>query len=316
MNGGFRYSDDNKRYHTYSYYLKHRFGRRVYRAAMDIGAGCPNRCGECGSGGCIFCSDGGTPRGRFTGISEEELKKRFEKSKAAVSAKSPDGLYIPYLQSGSNTFGDTAAFARVYNTLLGYDGVVGLCIATRADCIDGDMADLLAEINEKTYLTVELGLQTAHDETAAKCSRGHTLGQFLECCRILRERRINIGIHIINGLPGESREMMLQTARLVGELAPHSLKIHMLYIEEGTPLARLYVQGGIRPLERGEYVSLVCDQLEMIPPETVITRLTGDGVRGRLIAPEWSLHKRCVLNEIDKEMERRGSYQGIKLLQR
>ncbi|MBR1723758.1 MAG: TIGR01212 family radical SAM protein [Ruminococcus sp.] len=310
---GFKYSDDNKRYHTYSYHLKKRFGCRVYRAAMDIGAGCPNRCGECGYGGCIFCSDGADPRGRFEGISPEELRREFDRACAAAGEKARGKPFIAYLQSGSNTFGDISAFEEVYRRLIGCDNVVGLCIATRADCIDRAYAELLGELSRETALTVELGLQTIHDETALRCGRGHTLAQFMQGFELLRERGVDVGVHIINGLPGETHDMMVETALFVGKLRPHSVKIHMLYVEEGTTIAELYRRGELGLLSREQYVAVVCDQLELIPPETVIARLTGDGDRSRFIAPEWTLHKLPVLNAIDMELARRGTYQGAKL---
>ncbi len=313
MTSGFKYSDSNKRYHTYSYYIRQRFGQRVFRAAMDIGAGCPNRCGECGENGCIFCSDGSTPRGRFTGISPEELDKIYSDACEATGSKAQGAPFIPYLQSGSNTFGDIEAFEPVYRQLLSCDNALGLCIATRADCIDEDFADLFAELGEQTYLTVELGLQTIHDETALACGRGHTLAQFMQGYELLQSRGVNVGIHIINGLPKENADMMRETARLVGSLKPHCVKIHNLFFEEGTRIAEMLRRGEVRPLERDEYVSIICDQIELMPPETVIARLTGDADRRRIIEPEWSLHKLPVLNEIDKELSRRGTFQGSAL---
>ena len=309
---GFEYSDDNKRYHTYSYYLKHRFGSRVYRVSLDIGAGCPNRCGERGSGGCLFCTEGAVPRGRFRGIPDEELLRRFAAGREALGGKAGD-LLIAYLQSGSNTFGDPDAFMRVYRRLISLDGVAGLTIATRADCIDEAVADRLSELKDETYLTVELGLQTIHDDTARRMHRGHDLSEFLHGYGLLRKRGINTGVHIINGLPCETSPMMLETARFVGTLRPHILKIHNLFIEEGTRLAQLYRRGEVQAMELGEYVELVCSQIELIPPETVIARLTGDGDRKRLTAPLWTLRKRQVLNAIDTELARRGSFQGAAL---
>lgn len=307
----FEYSDGSKRYHTYGYYLKKRFGKKIYRVSLDIGAGCPNRCGERGHGGCIFCPAGSTPLGKFTGISDERLSQLFEQGKAAVGSKCKDGPFIAYFQAGTNTYGSLPEFEKAFDRALSYDNVVGLCAATRADCIDDAAADMLAGLAEKTYLTVELGLQTIHDSTAALCNRGHTFEEFMAGYERLKSRGINTGIHIINGLPEETEEMMLATAEAVAALRPHCVKIHMLYVEEGTPLAEMYRKGGIKLLSREEYVSIICSQIELMPPETVIARLTGDGDRRRFIAPEWTLHKLPVLNEIDKEFVRRDSYQGI-----
>lgn len=310
----FRYSDSNKRYHTYDYYLKHRFGKKVYRAAVDIGAGCPNRDGTLCRGGCIFCSDaaadGFIAKGAFKGIDDKILLDRIDQAKASVAKKCPLGPYIIYLQSGSNTYGDCKAFERAFNIALSSPNVVGLCIATRSDCINEEIADMLAEFAEKTYLTVELGLQTIHDETAHLCRRGHSYEQFLEAYDMLTRRGINIGTHIINGLPNETREMMLQTACELSKLKLHCLKIHMLYVESGTPIEQLYNSGRIKMLTREEYVDIVCSQIEMFSEDVIIARLTGDGIASRLIAPQWSMKKLPVMNEIDKEFARRGSMQG------
>ena len=311
MNNPYKYSLDNKRYQTYNYYLKQRFGQKVYRISIDAGAGCPNRCGEKAVGGCAFCSAGSLPLGRFNGISRNELFKRMEAGRQAVGAKCANGPFIAYFQSGSNTYGDTEAFRLAFESALCFENVVGLCIATRADCIDEKCADMLACLAEKTYLTVELGLQTVHDKTARFCNRAHSYEDFLRGVKLLSERSIGIGVHLINGLPSETHEMMVESARVISHLPIHCVKIHMLFIERGTPIAKMYLNGKFELLSREEYVSIVCDQLELLPENVIIARLTGDSDRKNLIAPEWSLKKLCVLNEIDKELTRRNSWQGI-----
>lgn len=310
MMNPYKYSLDNKRYQTYNYYLQNRFGCKVYRVAMDIGAGCPNRCGEKGDGGCIFCSAGAITAGKFSGIDEERLDACFNAGKTSIGAKCKNGPFIAYFQSGSNTYGNTDAFEKAFEHVLSFNNVIGLCIATRADCVDEQALDMLTRLNEKTYLTVELGLQTVHDETAQLCNRGHGYKEFAECVSKLSSRGINVGAHIINGLPHETHEMMVETARTIAPLGLHCLKIHMLFVERGTKLAKMYERGGFKLLSRDEYVNTVCDQLELLPENLIIARITGDGQRDRLIAPEWSLKKLCVLNEIDKELVRRGSWQG------
>ncbi len=306
----FIYSDDNKRYHTYNYYLRHRFGRKVQRVSLDIGAGCPNRCGERGFGGCIFCPDGSKPAGRFTGISADELRRRFEDARALVAQKSPDNAYIAYFQSGSNTFGDIAEFRKAFETALTFDGVVGMSIATRADCLTGEALEMLSELSGKTALTVELGLQTAHDKTAELCGRGHSFAEFTGGLEKLKGLGIRTGVHIINGLPGETEDMMLETARMLADLAPDMVKIHALFIEEGTPIAQMYRSGSFGMMSFERYVSVVCSQIELMPPATVIGRLTGDGDKDRLIAPDWSRSKISILNAVDKELVRRDTFQG------
>lgn len=309
----FAFSDDNKRYHSYSYYLRHRFGQRAERVSLDIGAGCPNRCGECGSGGCIFCPSGREPLGRFTGIAPDELARRFAEGREKVARKNKSGLYIAYFQSGSNTFGDIGAFRQAFETALGFEGVVGLSVATRPDCLPDEAVDMLAELSQKTELTVELGLQTVHDSTAALCGRGHSFAAFREGFGKLKSRGIRVGVHIINGLPRETPEMMLETASTLAALRPDMVKIHMLYVEEGTAIAEMYRRQELRLMTCEEYVSVVCSQIERMPPETVIARLTGDGDRSKLLAPLWSRDKIRVLNSIDKQLLSRGSFQGAAL---
>lgn len=310
MNNPYPLSDDNKRYQTYNYYLKHRFGKKAYRIALDAGAGCPNRDGSRGKGGCIFCSASADERGKFCGMDKRALTAQFERGRELISNKCSDGPYIAYFQAGTNTYGDTDDLRKLFETALGFENVCGLSIATRADCIDAEKADMLARLSEKTYLTVELGLQTVHDKTAGLCNRCHTYEDFLKAYSMLNERGINIGVHIINGLPNETQDMMIETAVRLAQLNLHCLKIHLLYVQSGTKLAEMYMHGDFRMITREEYVQTVCSQLEILPPQLIIARLTGDGERGKLIAPEWSLKKLCVMNEIDKEMVRRNTWQG------
>ena len=304
----FPYSEDNKRYLTYSCYLRRRFGCKVMKLPLNTDLGCPNRDGTKGSGGCIFCS--AKRSGDFAGDPAEDIPSQLTAMREKLKNKWSGGKFIPYFQAGSNTYADTATLRRMYETALGYEGTVGLSIATRADCIDEEKADLLAELSQRTYLTVELGLQSISDRTALLCNRCHTYGDFLEGYRLLAERGINVCIHLINGLPGETREMMLRSARAVAELRPHAVKLHLLHILRGTALAEMYERKEFGALGQEEYISLVCDQIELMPPETIIERITGDGARRDLIAPLWSLNKFAVMNGIDKELYRRDSWQG------
>lgn len=304
----FQFSCDNKRYRTYSHYLKERFGNKVFKVSLNLGLSCPNRDGKRGLGGCIYCSE--KLSGDFGGNPAEPLEVQFEKVRLAMEKKWEGGKCIPYFQAGTNTYADIDFLKEAYEKALSFDNVVGLAIATRADCITEEIADLLCDISKRTYLVVELGLQTIHDSTAELINRCHTYGEFLTGYGLLRERSINVCIHLIDGLPGETREMMLETAREVGRLSPHAVKLHLLHIIRGTRLFDVYEKGLVRPLELEEYVNIVCDQLELFPQETVIERVTGDGAKDTLAAPMWSLKKLCVMNEIDKEMGRRNSYQG------
>ena len=302
-------SEDNKRYLTYSHYLKERFGGKVFKLPLNIDLGCPNRDGTKGRGGCIFCS--AKAGGDFAGDPCEDIGRQFEEQRLIMHKKWPRGRYIPYFQAGSNTYGDTALLRGMFERALGFEDTVGLAIATRADCIGEEKANMLEELSKKTYLTVELGLQSIFDETARICNRCHTYADFLQGFGLLKERGINVCVHIINGLPGETREMMLETAETVGKLGVHAVKIHLLHILRGTELARMYDRGEVRPMEQEEYVSLVCDQIERLPQDVIIERVTGDGARRDLIAPLWSLNKFSVMNGIDKELYRRGTWQGI-----
>ncbi len=306
----FEYSSDNKRYHTYSYYLKKRFGQKVMKIPLNVDLGCPNRDGTKGTGGCKFCS--AHLGGEFAGDPCDDILTQFEKVRKMMNNKWSEGLYIPYFQAGSNTYAPVETLRKMYTTALSIPGCVGLNIATRADCIDRQKAALLGEIAKQTFLTVELGLQTVHDSTALAMNRCHTFADFLRGYELLRENGVNVCVHIIDGLPGETHEMMLETAKKLAELELHSIKIHLLHILKGTQLAKMYEHGEFETLAMQEYVSIVCDQLEVLPKELVIQRVTGDGAKDELIAPLWSLKKFCVMNEIDKELGRRNSYQGIK----
>lgn len=314
MNAGsdnyFEFSDDNKRYHTYNYYLKKRFGCKVMKIPLNANFGCPNRDGTKGVGGCKFCS--AQLSGEFAGDPHDDIPSQFKKVRAIMNNKWSDGLYIPYFQSGSNTYAPVQKLREIFEAALELADCVGLSVATRADCIDEEKAALLGELSKRTYLTVELGLQTIHDKTALAMNRCHTYADFLKGYELLRKNGVNVCVHIINGLPGETHDMMLETARELAGLELHGIKIHLLHIIKGTPLEQLYQRGEFAAMQRQEYVNIVCDQLEVFPKELIIERVTGDGAKDELVAPLWSLKKFCVINEIDKELCRRNSYQGIR----
>jgi radical SAM protein (TIGR01212 family) len=306
----FEYSQDNKRYHTYSYYLKKRFGQKVMKISLNVDLGCPNRDGTKGTGGCKFCS--AHLSGEFAGDPCDDIRTQFETVRERMNEKWSKGLYIPYFQAGSNTYAPVERLSEMYETALELENCVGLSVATRAYCIDDKKAALLGKIAKRTYLTVELGLQTVHDKTALAMNRCHTFGDFLKGYELLRKNGVNVCVHIINGLPHETHEMMIETARELSKLDLHSIKIHLLHVLKGTELAKMYERGEFETMTMSEYVNTVCDQIELLPKELVIQRVTGDGARSELIAPLWSLKKFCVMNEIDKELGRRNSYQGIK----
>ena len=242
----FEYSQDNKRYHTYSYYLKKRFGQKVMKISLNVDLGCPNRDGTKGTGGCKFCS--AHLSGEFAGDPCDDIRTQFETVRERMNEKWSKGLYIPYFQAGSNTYAPVERLSEMYETALELENCVGLSIATRADCIDDKKAALLGKIAKRTYLTVELGLQTVHDKTALAMNRCHTFGDFLKGYELLRKNGVNVCVHIINGLPHETHEMMLETARELSKLDLHSIKIHLLHVLKGTELAKMY--------ERGEFETM------------------------------------------------------------
>lgn len=305
----FELSKDNKRYHTYNYYLREKFGKKVCKVPINLGLSCPNRDGTKGVGGCTYCS--AELSGEFAGNPQESIKAQYEAVRKSMRTKWNDAVCIPYFQAGTNTYAKTDFLKSVFDEAIGFEDAVGLSIATRADCITEEIADMLSDLSKKTYLVVELGLQTVHDKTAERINRCHNYEDFLRGYKLLDDRGINICVHLINGLPDETREMMVTSARKVAQLKPHAVKLHLLHIITGTKMYDEFVEGLVIPMTLEDYVEVVCDQLEVLPRETVIERVTGDGAKETLVAPLWSLKKFCVMNEIDKEMGRRNSYQGF-----
>ena len=307
----FKYSDSNKRYHTLDYFYKHKFNSRVFKVSLNAGFTCPNIDGKCGYGGCIYCSSLGS--GEFAGNQNDDLVTQFNEIKDMISKKWPNSLYIGYFQANTNTYAPVNILKEKYETILKLDNVVGLNIATRADSITDECLDYLEELNKKTYLTIELGLQTIHEDTSKLINRCHTLECFYDMVQKLRARNINVVVHIINGLPFETKDMMIETVKYLNNLDIQGIKIHMLSILKNTSLEKLYNKTKFHVLTKEEYVDIVCDQLEYLRPEIVINRITGDPKKEDLIEPDWLIKKFCVLNDIDKEMKRRDSYQGIKV---
>lgn len=306
MNG---YFDGGKRYNSLDGYLKNKFGCKIAKISLSGGFTCPNRDGTKSVGGCIYCSD--KLSGEFAGKCEKSISEQFEDVKAVMSKKWKNTKYMPYFQAGTNTYAPVERLRLLYEEALGQEDVVGLSVATRPDCIPRDVLDYLSDINKRTFLTVELGLQTVFDRTGELINRQTTYDDFLRCYEKLAERDIAVCVHLINGLPGEDREMMMESVRTVSALSPWAIKLHLLHVIKGTVCERMYLDGDLTVLDKDEYVSLICDQLEIIPEGIVIQRLTGDGARDTLIAPLWSIKKFEVLNSIDRELEKRGTFQGI-----
>lgn len=299
-----------KRYLTQNDYLRSRFGGKVIKLSLNAGLSCPNRDGSKGFGGCTYCSS--ELSGDFSGNKKLSITDQMTEQITLLSEKWKSSMFIPYFQAGSNTYGEISKLSDMFEEALSFPDTVGLTIATRADCISDDILGLLKKLSDKTYLTVELGLQTIHDITAEKINRCHKYNEFLETYYRLQKCKINTCIHIINGLPGEDIPMMMQTAEEVSRIKPHSLKIHMLHIIKNTTLASEYKNNPFYIMEKEEYIKLVCDQIEIMHPEIIIERVTGDGRKSELIAPLWTCDKKSVINGIDNEFRRRNSFQGKK----
>jgi radical SAM protein (TIGR01212 family) len=303
-----RLSWGEKRYHAWSYHLKQQFGEKIFKVMLDAGFTCPNRDGSITTGGCTFCSTRGS--GDFAGRRRDDLITQFHEVKARQHLKWPNAKYIGYFQAYSNTYAPVEELREYYETILQQEGVIGLSIATRPDCLPDDVVELLAELNQKTYLWVELGLQSIHDITGKRINRGHDTACYYEGVEKLRKHNIRVCTHIIFGLPGETEEMMMETVDAVAHMGVQGIKIHLLHLLKKTPLVKEYEAGLFQLMEKDDYIRLVVDALEILPPEMIIHRLTGDGPPDLLIGPMWSRKKWEVLNAIDWELLRRDSWQG------
>ena len=308
----FVFSDTNKRYHTYEYYLRHKFGGKCAKLPLDAGFTCPNIDGRCGYGGCVYCSNRGS--GDFAPEAQLSITEQIALQRERFARKWDVSRCIAYFQAHTNTYAPTDLLRRRFEEALACPGIVGLNIATRADCLPPDTVAYLAELAERTVLTVELGLQSSNDATAARINRGHDFAAFCKGFADLRAAspRIGICVHLILGLPGEDDADMMQSVRDVAALHPDQVKLHLLHVLRGTRLGELYESGGYAPLEREHYIRLVADALELLPADIVIGRLTGDGAAEDLLAPAWSRRKTTVINDIDKLLYARNSYQGIR----
>ncbi len=304
------HSDTNKRYYTYDYFLKNTFGGKVAKLPIDAGFTCPNIDGRCGHGGCIYCSDKGS--GDFAPPPEVPIRDQMDASKALTQGKWKTDKVIPYFQAHTNTYAPLEILREKYEQALEYPGVVGLNIATRADCLETEVVEYLAELAGRTYLTVELGLQTSDDATAKLINRGHDFAIFMNGFARLREESpdIHICVHLIFGLPGEDEQTMLKTVRDVADLGPDQVKLHLLHVIKNTPLADMYLAGEYVPMTQNNYTAIVAKALTLLPPDTVIARLTGDGAPDALLAPDWSRRKTAVVNDVDKIMFANDLYQG------
>jgi len=304
----FPFPSDGKRYYTWNRHLRNEFGFKVFKVALDAGFDCPNRDGTVAFGGCTFCSVAGS--GDFAGDRVDSISVQFEKVKEKMNKKWKDGKSMAYFQAYTNTHAPLPILKEKFEAALSQDGVVGISIATRSDCLPDDVVEYLAELNKRTYLWIELGLQTVHESTAKLINRAHDYPSYVEGVQKLRSHGIRVCTHIINGLPLEDTKMMMETAREVAKLDVQGIKIHLLHLLKGTPMVKQYEKGMVEFMNKDAYIQLVADQLELLPPEMVIHRITGDGPINLMIGPMWSVNKWDVLNGIDAELERRGSWQG------
>lgn len=298
-----------KPYNTLNAFYRYKFNKKVFKVSLNGGFTCPNKDGFSGTGGCIYCTESGS--GDYAGNKEKSLFEQFTTVRDMMSKKWSDALYIAYFQANTNTYDSVDRLRELYYNSLTLDpNIVGLSIATRCDALNDEIYDLLEELNEKTYLQIELGLQSIHNETATFMNRAHTLECFDKAVKELRRRNINVVVHIINGFHMETKEMMLDTVRHLNKLDIQGIKIHLLHIMKKTALGHLYESNPFPILTLEEYKDIVCDQIEILDPNIIIHRLTGDAPKDLLIEPLWSLKKFVVMNEIDKELRRRESYQG------
>lgn len=300
----FKYTLDNKRYHTLNYFYKTKFNSKVFKVSLNGNFSCPN---FKNGNGCIFCSHGS---GDFAGNKEDDLVTQFNEVKTMMEKKWPHAKYIGYFQANTNTYAPLDILKEKYETILKIPNVIGLSIATRCDAISDECLDYLEDLSKRTFLTIELGLQSMHDKTLKLINRGHDLKSFDECVKKLKQRNINVVVHIINGLPFETKDMMLATVKYLNSLKIDGIKIHMLHVLKNTELEKLYNETHFHILTKEEYIDIVCDELELLNEKIVIHRITGDPTKEDLIEPTWLIKKFCVLNDIDKEMVRRNSFQG------
>ncbi|MEG1294724.1 MAG: TIGR01212 family radical SAM protein [Clostridium sp.] len=299
-----------KPYYALDYYLKQTFGEKIYKLALDGGMNCPNRDGTLGFGGCIFCSHGGS--GDFAEPMRTSVTDQIERAKERVSHKIKQGRYIAYFQSYTNTYAPVSYLEPLFSEAISHPDIVALSIGTRPDCLPPDVIELLSKLNKQKPVWIELGLQTIHETTAKNICRGYELPCFEDALIRLKKAGIDVIVHVILGLPGESREDMLDTIRYLSRLNPpiDGIKLQLLHILKDTKLAALYEAAGFPILSMNEYIDLVLDCIRLLPPDVVIHRLSGDGPKNLLIEPLWSSNKRLVLNSITKAFKDTGAYQG------
>lgn len=306
------YINNQHRYYSLDYYLKKRFKTKVFKVALNGNFTCPNRDGTISNKGCIFCSPAGS--GDFAGNRHDSLAKQFNEVKTIIHHKWPNASYIVYFQANTNTYAPLEKLKKIYEEAISLDqNIVAISIATRPDCLSKEIVEYLGELNQRLPVWVELGLQTIDEQVATFINRGYQLDVFTEAVNNLHQQGIEVIVHIINGLPNETKEMMLNTIRFLNSQKIQGIKIHSLFILKQTILGNIFEQNPFKLLTLTEYVDIVCEQLTLLREDIVIHRLNGDAPQELLIEPRWSLKKLVVMNEIDKEMKRRNYFQGCKV---
>ncbi len=297
------------RYYSLNEYLKKTYGCKVYKIALSCNMSCPNRDGTKGIGGCIFCNGSGD----FSTPKKTSVIKQINDAIERVKHKNKDGKYIAYFQSGTNTYASVQKLSALFRRAISHPNVVALSIGTRPDCLPKNVLSLLEKLNKIKPVWVELGLQTIHENTAEFIRRGYDLSEYENAVSDLKSIGVNIITHVIIGLPRETKEMIVETAKYVGKTGSDGIKFHLLHVLEDTDLSALYLEGEFSSLSMEEYIDILMECIKVIPKDMVVHRLTGDGYKKKLIAPLWSGDKKNVLNSINKALEREGIVQGSSL---
>ena len=302
-------------YRTFNSYLREYFGERVYRVPIDAGFTCPNRDGVRAFGGCTFCDDRGS--GAPTINVENSVREQLEAGMRRIGKRYKAKKFLAYFQAFTNTYAPEGVLRSIYDVALEYPDVVGICIGTRPDCLEDNVLDLLQELSEKTFVWLEVGVQSVFNETLDKINRGHTAEEFFDAVERAKKRNLKVATHLIFGLPGEDESHMLETVRQMAQTDLDGIKIHQLCIYKGTPMEVDYRLGKLPVLDEDRYVNLVCDSLELLPPEMIVMRLVRDQLdvpadiaQDEIIAPDWAFEKERVMKKMEAELARRNSFQG------
>ena len=295
-------------YRTFNSYLREYFGERVYRVPIDAGFTCPNRDGVRAFGGCTFCDDRGS--GAPTINVENSVREQLEAGMRRIGKRYKAKKFLAYFQAFTNTYAPEGVLRSIYDVALEYPDVVGICIGTRPDCLEDNVLDLLQELSEKTFVWLEVGVQSVFNETLDKINRGHTAEEFFDAVKREKKRNLKVATHLIFGLPGEDESHMLETVRQMAQTDLDGIKIHQLCIYKGTPMEVDYRLGKLPVLDEDRYVNLVCDSLELLPPEMIVMRLVAEGSQDEIIAPDWAFEKERVMKKMEAELARRNSFQG------